>query len=171
MFLGIRSIKSFASLWSTSLSSDLFPSLESMFQWSSEIYRNSFFPLHVDRQRQYHQKKVCFTIESFVTGIDDMATSRVVSLTIRESMSVDTLPRMASIMRGEIKSQLHLGECFGELIAPTPPKHFNDAVFGKMLTTKKLPTSRNKAHLNNFQKCKTSQKRQNNFLTTAQETI
>ena len=125
----------------------------------------------VDRQRQYHQKKVCFTIESFVTGIDDMAPSRVVSLTIRESMSVDTLPRMASNMRGGIKSYLHLGECFGELIAPTPPKHFNDAVFGKMLTTKKLPTSRNKAHLNNFQKCKTSQKRQNNFLTTAQETI
>ena len=66
-----------------------------------------------------------------MTGIDDMATSRVVSLTIRESMSVDTLPRMASNMRGEIKSYLHLGECFGELIAPTPPKNFNDAVFGK----------------------------------------
>ena len=110
---------------------------------------NLFFPSRfgrVDRHRQYHQRKVCFTIESFVTGIDDMATSGVLSLTIRQSIIVKIPQRMASNMRGEIKSHLHLGECFDEVHqlhhALFPPKHFNEAVSGKMLTTKNLPTSK-----------------------------
>ena len=172
MFLGIRSIKSFASLWSTSLSSDLFPSLESMFQWSSEICGNSLFPLHIRKSWQtptisseeslfYYRK---FRDRYWCHGYFWSFISHYQTVYYCQYSATHGLQHA---WRNQKLSS------FGGMFwrsAPTPPciisaKTLQWGCFWWDVDDRKPPDFKkrpeNKAHLNNLQKWKTSQKRHN----------